>query len=104
MKNTTTFKLKGYTIQGIDVRDGSTFEDFTVRNVLDSNGERKGGGDLRAEIIREYARYGYEVSQNGIIEDIEHGGNHRANKTDNDTYTVEIDLIQEYIKARENKS
>jgi len=97
MKNKIIFKLKGYTVQGTDIRDNSTFEDFTVKNVIDGEGKRKYDCDIRAEIVKDYGRHGYAVEPNGIIEDIERTNKETFSNSETDIFTIEIDLLQLYI-------
>lgn len=65
MKNTLKLHLYGYTVQGVDRRDGSSFEDFTV--VSDMEG--KTPTERAKKIIDMYNSQGFEVDRNDIVPD-----------------------------------
>lgn len=65
MKNTLKLHLYGYTVRGIDRRDGCSFEDFTVMTDLDG-----ATPSARMEkIIDLYSAQGYEVMKEDILPD-----------------------------------
>lgn len=65
MRNILKLHLYGYTVRGVDRRDGTPFEDFTVMTDLDGTTPT-----LQMEkIIDLYSAQGYEVTKDDILPD-----------------------------------
>lgn len=71
MRNTLKLHLYGYTVRGVDRRDGSDFEDYIVVSNMD--GEKP--TERMKKIVDLYSGQGYEVNSKDLQPDDEFENN-----------------------------
>lgn len=87
MKNTLKLKLYGYTVRGIDRRDGADFEDHIVVSSLNGSDFNERAGSIE----RAYSLHGFIVSDKDIIPDEKPGYDPEKG------IAIDLDLHQMYL-------